>query len=148
MMRKMASTLGFASLFILGAPATGYSDSLPAFTGHTYYEGYDSCFSPIAPYAPGGIGIVNNNCDTVDYVIPIQSRATGYWTFNATGYGGFPCWIIGKDYYSGSTVVSGYVGSLSGRNSLGRLYVPSNAVLYYYCTVPTGGQLMSVDWTQ
>ena len=153
MIRRISSVLGFASLVALGTPATAYADSLPATAGHSYNEAYDSCF-----YAMPGTFVVTNICNQpgpLPFVIPVQSRATGAFTFYATGTSGpnttgagLQCWIVGEDFY-GNAQFSGSSSTVNGQvafMSLGRYTVSSNSVLYYYCNLPYNAQLYDVVW--
>jgi len=139
MIKKVSSVLGFACLFILGAPTNGYSDSLPANVGRLTNGGYEGCVTR-------GFGITNTCPYQVTVLLPAQSRAAGYWTFNATAQNSPDCYIYGEDY-NGNNQFYGYARP-NGRASLGRFYVYSNTVLFYACNLQQNQSVLSVDWTQ
>ncbi len=162
MIKRISSIVGFAALFILGTPSPGYSDSLPALAGNSFWPGYESCFQP------AGGTTIKNTCSIpggLPVVISAQSRAAGYWNFYAVGTSVYPqtgyglqCWVYGTDYNSGYQF-QGYNFTVNGQLttlSLGRQYVSSNTVIHYYCNLPAPSpdpnlqlpQLYSVYWTQ
>jgi len=145
MIKKIFSVLGFVSLFILGAPANGYSDSLPGNVGQVSYGAYEQC-------AKRGVGFTNL-CNSVLLTVffPVQSRAAGYWTFYATGpqvgaQNSPDCWVTGSDF-NGNVQWQGY-SKPNGMVSLGRFYVYSNTVITYQCNLSYNQSLYTVDWSQ
>lgn len=144
MMRKVWSILGLAGLSVVGAPATGYSDSLPGLAARARGS-EQSCVN----YSPGS-GSVTNVCGGLLWLsVPVQSRAAGTWTFYATAPqpSQTQCSVYLRDFNDNYQYASGYYW-LNGRTQLGRTTVYSNTVINYACLLQPNGSLNSADWTQ
>ena len=149
MFKKVSSVLGFASLLIIGAPATGYSDSLAAIAGHTWSLSDASCIGT-------SWSNIKNNCSrSVKVLIPVQSRATGTWYFYASKPNDAQnnnqtfCRVVITDQQNGSERQTERVlVSANNQAYLGSLPIYTNSVVHYDCDLNAQAELSAITWAQ
>jgi len=150
MINKLLSPLGFAALFILGASATAYSDSLPGVVAQPT-GGNATCVFRNDPSA--GDNALYNFCGgTITVWAPLQSRTTGNFRYFATAPsgGGTVCTVFGKDFFNSPVFALGPSG-VNGNTQIGGTsfgVVGGTTTIFYRCTLLNGGSLQSINSQQ
>ena len=148
MIKKLLSPLGFAALFILGASATAYSDSMPGLVAQAS-GGNAGCLT--RSLIDNG---VSNSCMAdVTVWAPLQSRTTGNFRFYATAPAsdGTSCNVFGRDFTNNTAVFSLGPTALNNNTQIGGSsfgVVGGTTTIFYQCTLHNGGHLQSINSVQ
>ncbi len=150
MIKNMPSVLGFAALFILGASATAYPDSLPGLVAQPL--GSNATCVNRNSISTGDNAIYNNCGSPIAVWAPMQSRVTGNFRFFATAPAGegASCTVYGKDFFNNPIFVLGPT-NINGRTQVGGTAfgaVNASTTIFYKCILLNGGRLQAIDSQQ